>query len=120
VGPEKPLGYLPIDTIINVCKENPQQLTEEAKRKGLLVKYIHYQYHNDIHLYMADQDALEELLQQNADVLKASGWPLEPEKFIEYIAFKFAPEKTKLRDVVSDAFADYTNPGRTDVNDPRL
>jgi hypothetical protein len=117
IGPDKPLGYLPISTINKYLKSDMQNLIREAEEKGLFVKIFR---DGEVPitggaLFMADVTALDQLIKLHERTLKAFGWPIEPKEFLEYVATRHAPNKTKLFDVVADAFADYINTGRTDV-----
>ncbi len=114
VGPEKPLGYLPVSTLIDLCKVNPDEIIEELKKKGLKTITLN-QEDSRIGsmgaLYVYDEDALTSLLKNNEAVLKKANWPTDPELFIKHLK-NTAEAKTELFNLVADAFGDKINPGR--------
>jgi hypothetical protein len=116
VGPGKPVGYLPLSTI-KTYRGDIKLLTKEAKQGGLMVRVFNENETNigSGALYVAHKKTLMRLLEQNKNILKHFGWSSNPAKFIEDLATKVAPRKTKLFDVVADAFVDYVNQGRTDA-----
>jgi hypothetical protein len=116
VGKEKPLGYLPIDTITKICNETIENIAKEAKIKGLSLKRFRREQTKSGVLYVYDKKSLGELLQKNSSTLQEAGWPTDPSAFVWKVSSTTAPNKTKLFDVIADAFADYTNQGRTDVS----
>lgn len=68
--------------------------------------------------FVYDEEALAAHLTKHQDVLTAYEWPSEPRAFIIQVASSWAPEKTDLFDLVSDAFGDKDHPGRTDTPVP--
>ncbi len=115
VGSNKPLGYLPLDTITDLCKEDPEKLAQEAEAKGLRTLIVMDREICEIYsgaLYVWDEDALKQLLLKNEDVLKLADWPKEPEAFVRKSMIVTADGWTLLFDLIADAYADYTNPGR--------
>lgn len=117
VGENKAVGYLPLNDIQRDYKGSVQQLIGEFAQKGYSSKLFHdgeCAYPGGA-LYVVDQNALEKILEEKRDILASSQWPTTPAEFIQKIATETAPSKTALFDVVADAFADRTNPGRTDV-----
>ncbi len=118
VGPEKPLGYLVVERI-KTLGGDPEMIRREAERKGQLVKSFRIEDGSlngpGDTLFVADKDALARLLSLNASILLEAGWPTEPETFVDFVATHAAPFKTKLYDIIADAFGDKSNPKRTDV-----
>lgn len=115
VGPNKPMGYLPLDAIKRNCNTTPEALQSELCAKGLKAEEL---YHNPHALVVWDEDALQSLLDKNQETLMASKWPTDANEFAEYIMQHSAPAYTVLFDVVADAFADYRSPGRYQLGDP--
>lgn len=116
VGPQKPLGFLPLRTITDFHHQDPLVVAQNAQNRGLLAIIIE---EKDCMVYtgalcVADENALGQLLNARSDVLEKYNWPKEPEAFMRKVCGVFAPEKTPLYDLIADAFADYTNPYRTD------
>src|SRR5215211_6102571 len=108
VGSIRSVGCLPLSTI-KMNGGNVDELIMEAKQKGFIVRLFpegetHY---GSGALYIADPLGLTKLLTENKDTLTAYGWSSEPLEFIGQLATQLAPRKTKLFDVVADAFADY-------------
>ena len=120
IGPQKPLAYLPLPTIRFCNRENPFILQKEAINRGLLAIIFDEKDPRVIGgaLYIADRQALGQLLDSRKKVLDQSGWPSDPEEFVKRVYIDWTtPSKTDLFDVIADAFGDYTNPNRTDVED---
>lgn len=117
VGPEKPLGYLPLDTIRYYNQEDPEVLRQQAIDKGLYAKVFDEEESKIASgaLYIADIHSLQSLLDSNKTTLSTYGWPGKAEDFIEQVTKETAPAKTKLFDLIADAFADKRNPGRSDI-----
>lgn len=122
VGKNKPLGYLPLDTIRNCNHEDPAEVMRVAKSKGLYTEILQRDnpdslVSEDGWLFVADLDSLRELLEKNADLLNEYGWSNDPVKFIKRITTSkgSAFQKTKLFDLIADAYGDFDNPGRTDI-----
>jgi hypothetical protein len=116
VGFTKPVGYLPLSTI-REDGGSVKVLSAEAKRKGFIVRLFRK---NEVPivsgaLFVADPVTLTKLLEKNKNTIKAFGWSSNPHTFLEEIATRQAPRKTKLFDVVADAFADPENQGRTNI-----
>lgn len=120
IGPEKPLGTLTLEIIRDRFHINPAKLAQEARAKGLFVKFTEETPVHPPALYVADKTALAALLERHAETLQAAGWTTNPDDFIENVSHIQVLHKTKLYDVVADAFAHYTNPGRTDQAYPAI
>jgi len=113
VGPNKPLGY---ESLLTFQKAgiDLEALKRELEAKGLKTK----SYTEDETtifggaLYVYDPKALDELLKSRENILTASGWPSQPEDFIDTVNSIHAPNNSDLFDTVADAYGDYTNIGR--------
>lgn len=68
--------------------------------------------------FVYNEAALTAHLTAHKDVLDEFEWPADPAAFIIKVASSWAPEKTDLFDIVSDAFGDEDHPGRTDTPVP--
>jgi hypothetical protein len=113
VGPEKPLGYLPISTLVKICRVNLGQMEEELKQRGLKTVVLGEE-ESEVDggaLYAYDEQALSSLLENNRTTLQESGWPTEPEAFVQHLKVS-AGHKTDLFDLIAEAFGDKTNPLR--------
>lgn len=122
VGPQKPLGYLRLSTIQTYNQEDPLVLLQEARDRGFLAIIFEEKESpaTGAALYVADTQALEALLEKHKGILEENGWPQEPEAFIRKVNIDWStPSKTPLFDLIADAFADYTNPYRTDVKEEK-
>jgi hypothetical protein len=117
VGPEKPLGYLPIDTLKDVCEVDVEDFARTLRVKGLKTIMLNMEESNvgwNGALYAYHEDSLRNLLLEQRELLMQKRWPLDPEAFIRHLN-NLAPSKTALFDLVADAFNDKYNTGRTDV-----
>lgn len=122
VGSQKPLGYLPIDTLEDICGVKLAKAEEDLKMIGLKTLRLN-RFQSRVAdrgaLYVYDHDTLAQLLSDNITTLNEYGWPHEPESFIRMLKIS-VPEKNKLYDLIADAYNDKTNIGRTDVDDPDM
>lgn len=117
VGPQKPLGYLPIDTLKDICGVDVEGFAETLRDKDLKTIVLSMKESRvgwNGALYAYHEDSLRKLLKEHEELLVKYGWPSEPEAFVRYLN-NLAPPKTLLFDLVADAFNDKHNPGRTDV-----
>ncbi|MBI2472946.1 hypothetical protein HYV70_00110 [Candidatus Uhrbacteria bacterium] len=116
VGPEKPLGYLPIRTL-NEFGIRPEMLQEQLDRldgvKTLMLSEEESRKAGGA-LYAYHESSLKKFLEENRQILIEIQWPTDPEEFIRSLK-NTVPEKTALFDLIADAFCDKTNPGRRDV-----
>lgn len=110
VGREKPLGYLPLDTIRDLNHEDPTEVMRVAKKKGFYAEVIlndepGSRVSNDGWLFVADLNSLQKLLEKNIEILNEYGWSSDPIKFIKRITTNrgVAFPKTKLFDLIADA-----------------
>ena len=107
LGPHKPMGYLPIDTLSSYFHSNVTEEIERARQKGF--KYLILSP-NETHigtegaLFIYDEQPLRQLLDENWEVLLKCRWPIDPEAFVRKTASVFAREGTQLRKVVDKAF----------------
>ena len=108
VGPAKPVGYLPLDTIRNFAKLSVEAIVSAARTRGLVA----VQFGADASciksgaLYVYDHEALSGLLQAQASALAAAGLPVEPDPFIEHIAAVWYPEDHPAYRIIASAFGD--------------
>ncbi len=116
VGPTKPVGYLPISTITDICKFDPAAIEAELNARGLKTLVLGREECRVPAgaLYAYDETALGSFLRERESVLRAASWPTEPEAFVRHLK-ALAPWRTELFDLVADAFGDKKNPGRTDA-----
>ena len=72
VGPQKPLGYLPIETLIKTCKVSPESIEKELHEKGLKTLKLKNEETNVVGgaLYAYDENALQELLTTHQELLE--------------------------------------------------
>jgi hypothetical protein len=115
VGPLKPLGYLPLDTITDICGRDPADVQKELRARGLKTLRLTMTESNiwSGALYAWDESALHSHLQKNAATLAEAGWPVQTEAFVRHLRH-LAPSGTKLFDLIADAFADRDNGWRSD------
>lgn len=117
VGPDKPLGYLPLDTVINICERDPMELAHELEGRGLKTKIFSDGecLRRGGMLYTYDEVALGALLKVHAGILHDAHWPETPHEFVTKSATTRAELYTKLFTVIADAFADYDNQYRVEL-----
>jgi len=113
VGPEKPLGYLPLDTLTDVCHVNPDELAQELRQKGLKTIKLNVEesriaYHGALFAY--DENALQQLLDDHRDILEKAGWPSDSEAFVDLLRIRVSnDDNAPLFNLIADAFGDKKN-----------
>lgn len=115
VGPEKPVGYLPLNTLVNICGVSLSEMEDYAEEKGLDSLFL-CEKDSKIEkgaLYIYDKVALGKLLKNNQKTLLDAGWPIEPEEFVRHLKVHAMPG-TDIYELIADAFADKNNPNRRD------
>jgi hypothetical protein len=106
VGPDKPIGYLPLSTIKKAGAE-PRRLYKEMKGRGLSA-HLFSEGESQVcsgALYVWDVHSLQKLLDINTDILDAAGWPRAAEEFVKRVVVDFA-EYGSIYELVGVAFAD--------------
>lgn len=110
VGPDKPMGYLPCDTIERLCGTSVPSIANALRMRGLYVA-IYAQSECRVGsgaVYAADLEALGILLSSHARVLDAAGWSSSPREFLDSVASKGVgeDEDPDLYRLIGLAFAD--------------
>jgi len=106
VGEEKPLGYLPISTLREICGMEPQKMREELEAKGLAVIELTEEESRigSGALYAYDREALGRILESGRSILEKNQWPTEPDEFVRHL--KVFAENPDLYNLVAHTFAD--------------
>jgi len=108
VGPSKPVGYLPLYTIEKFLRSTPETLAAAAGTRGLATAQFaqaacciksgaFYAYH---------RDALNNLLQENADAVRVAGLPLDPDDFVAHIAAIWYEKSHSAHPIIAAAFGE--------------
>lgn len=119
IGPDKPLGYNAPERVESVLGKTIEQFQQEQELKGLKIILLPIGYkgagtYTKGAIYVYDPVSLQELLDKHVDVLLEFSWPREVDAFVWQVIYVIAPQKTKLFDLVADAFVDKDNDYRTD------
>ncbi len=111
VGPEKPLGYLPVNTIVSVCQMPLVQMINELEQKQLVTRLFSEKESRIFSgaLYAYDEPSLQALLNRNRGQLVRAHWPFESDLFVERVAKISVSVASPVFDIIADAFADYRN-----------
>ncbi len=106
VGPSKPLGYLPVETI-EARGGIVADVTTRLHERGLWARALHHGVVVGGALYASDLGALQKLLDGHKGVLRDVRWPLDAERFIKYVAtVQVADEASALYSLIAIAFRD--------------
>lgn len=108
VGPAKPVGYLPFDTIRWLYQTEPEVLSEFHIQRGLAALVLD---EDDCcigsgALYVYDTTALDRVLARNSRLLAGLKLPTLPEPFVRYIAMNWLDESHLAMPVIREAFGD--------------
>lgn len=107
VGPDKPLGYLPVMKIIDECNKDvlaTQQALTDTGLKTILFDDDECLVYGGA-LYVYDKTALEAFLAEHADIIAGNNWPIDSEGFVRCVSSTNATQPD-LYKVVAWAFAD--------------
>lgn len=106
VGQDKPVGYLPIKTLIEVCYVRPEDMQRELEAKGLVVLRLSEKESNVSGgaLYAYDRTALAKILDSNKTVLEKNKWPTDPDKFVRHL--RVTAKDPDLYRIIMQVFAD--------------
>jgi hypothetical protein len=118
VGSEKPLGYLPLETILG-CGVRRSEAIAEADNAGNIARYFIGNGAPGLNgsIYVYNLAALQSLLDDHAELLADRGWPANADSFVERVVFDHSTEPgTPLFNLIADVFNDKTNPLRSDVD----
>jgi hypothetical protein len=108
VGPEKPIGYLPLYTLRDFAGVDPAIICAEATARGLAAA----QFGPDDccidsgALYIYDRQALSLLLQAHSEILVEVGIPREPELFVALIAAVWLEPEHPVYQIIAKAFGE--------------
>ncbi len=115
VGTHKPLASVEIMRIREHGK-SVHTFREEMEAKGHSVIELDPDV-SIIHggaVFVYDYKALAELLNDNTHMLDLFGWPTTPYEFVVKVGSELVRGETPLYDLITKAFADLKNVGRTD------
>jgi hypothetical protein len=107
VGPDKPVGYLPLDTIESYLGKNVDEVAEYLRSKGLEVRIFtgpEWPGFNGS-LYAYNKIALQKLLDENKQILIAADWPIVADEFVANLKVN-ARIGTPIYKVIAKSFAD--------------
>lgn len=108
VGPNKPMGYLPKNTITELAKEDINSVIEQLKAKNLTTFIIEEDQGSHVvsgALYAYDRQALANLLQDNLEIVHKVDWPSDPDEFAKKVAVEFVSDPELFR-LIAYGFAD--------------
>lgn len=108
VGPNKPIGYLPLYTLRDVARVTPESVVADAIARGLAAAQFGPGECciKSGALYVYDPAALSEILRARADTLAAQGMPSNPDRFVAYIAATWLEPSHPAYPIVAAAFDD--------------
>jgi hypothetical protein len=108
VGPNKPIGYLPLYTLRDVARVDPESIAAAAIGRGLAAVQFGPEECciKSGALYVYDPVALSEILGARADTLAAEGVPSNPDRFVAFIAATWLEHSHPAYPIVAAAFGD--------------
>ena len=107
VGKDKPVGFLPLSTVTDICGLDVDKVRDDSLEKGLETFVVSEEESHTASgaLYAYDKEAVISLLKDHFSLLEKNGWPTTPDEFVMTVASKFA-EDSALYELVGRAFAD--------------
>ena len=112
VGPSKAVGYLPIRTVTHVLGLKVEGVIADAEARGLEAITFGPRHCciKSGALYVFDQEALERILRGSSATLQEVGAPLDPQKFVRFIARNWFASDSPIMPIIRTAFADDVTP----------
>jgi len=116
VGGDKPLGYLSTRQIETAGYTVPE-VNDAVELRGMSSRFVSEEEgaNKGGSLYAYDPVSLAALLAERSSVLEHYEWPAEVDAFVEKVATQVVRPGNELYDLIADAFADYSNMLRTDI-----
>ena len=117
LGPNKPMGYLPVESLKHYYEVDVAAEIERAHTNGyrtILFPATETLMGSEGALFVWHEEALQQLLARNRKFLEELGWSTNTESFVRHVAREWVPENTPLYNLIADAFGDRNNPSRTD------
>ena len=108
VGPDKPIGYLPLYTVRDLAELDPVSVAADATARGLAAAEFCQEECciKSGALYVYHREALACLLRSHADILAAAGMPADPDRFVAEIAAHWLDPTHPAYSVIAAAFGD--------------
>lgn len=108
VGPNKPVGYLPLYTLTAVAQLAPESIAADAVARGLAAVRFGPEECciQSGAIYIYDRVALSMLLRRHADTLAAEGVPSDPDHFVAHIAATWLEPSQAVYPIIAAAFGD--------------
>ncbi len=108
VGPEKPIGYLPLYTITDFLGLDSDELVGRFAKRGLTT--VRFDAEHCViksgAVYIYDRDALAALLMSVSDVLETFSWPTDPDGFVRAVADEWLTPGYPILRVVQKGFGE--------------
>ena len=110
VGPNKPIGYLPLYTIRDFAQLTLESVAAAAAARGLVTARFGPEACciKSGALYVYNPSALAKILQTHAETLQASGLPIDPNHFISHIAKTWFQPDHPAYGIIAEAFGSST------------
>ena len=109
LGSQKPMGYLPIDTLKSYYRSSLEKEIELAKQNGyryLIAEHAPIGFEGALYVY--DKKRLQEVLDLNKETLLKYDWPTEAEEFVGEVSRGWVlPDYPELLGVIQKAFGNY-------------
>lgn len=107
IGPKKPVGYLPLETITDYCGQDLDQFVAECRARGHETRIFRGSQWPGLtgSLYVYDRDSLQTLLDDSRAILEQEGWPFDADGFVANLYVE-VPEGTPIFKLIARAFGD--------------
>jgi hypothetical protein len=107
LGPDKPMGYLPIDYFGVWTPLSVEEVERRAARAGIATRRFSAEqcrvgYRGA--LYAWSPAALAAVLDDHGGALAAAGWPSDPDGFVEKCASGWVADDHPVRELIARAF----------------
>lgn len=108
VGPRKPMEYAPQYTVVHHCNRSVQGVLIELMHLGHLAEVVPQEECQILSgaVYACSPVHLRALLDENLDILKESGWPVDARAFMLRVAHEWVEPGVAIFDLIGKAFGD--------------
>ncbi len=85
VGPEKPVGSLPLETVEKLCRVDPRDVVAYLERAGISTVVGPTRRTKILVLTAYHRPTLQKMLDENRRILEDEGWPTDADGYAAYL-----------------------------------
>lgn len=107
VGPEKPVGYIPVNSLKSYYRVDVNRLIDLLEKAGINTAILTGEQHRGAAcLYAYDREALAAVLEEERAIVESYGWSIDPDDFVRRVEDSSVPLSDELFRVIARTFGD--------------